>query len=968
MNSTSPTIPTVRQKQAIEADLGPVLVLAGPGAGKTFCLIERIRYLVTVKGFDPARICAVTFTNKAAGEIASRLSGALGGSADLVTRSTIHALCVQILREHGEMIGVPVGFGIADDEYQRQALRRAGFRKDAAWPLGHFSRHRMQGTPLDDWLQPIYERYREILARRNLLDFDDLVMKTEQLLRSHQDVAAEVAGRWDYVLVDECQDLNPQQYAIIRYLVPHDNCFAVGDDDQSIYAWAGADPRILRGFLNDFRMARYVELDENRRSSRQIFELARRLVEYNPQLFDFQKVLRATRESPFAVTVQRFGNEEEEARWLIADLQRDQLEHRYAWGESAILYRRHDSGEVLEAMLVEAGIPCQLAQGRAIADDPVVRYLVTALKIIADPADPILGEQFARVVLPSHVYSSIRSEAERNRIEFVEQLKLVDSRDEDGKKARRCRYAIANLPGLTDRHLNLTGLIEELLSQRVGEYRTILEEHADELSDPAVAPGAPELKARLLPARHGRGRIWMHRNGGVELALGGMLRLAGFTMVDYLDDRSLITPYPDDVYLDTSVTPLALFKALQLIRGLDLPPGLADFTAVDIETTDNVLETAELVELAAVRVRKGEIVAEFSSKVKPVGPISPRATEVHGYTAADLAEAPAFAEVWTRFRAFAGDDILVAHNGHGFDFPILRRHAAGHPAGDHFAAYDSLLLARALHPGSRKLQDLAVHYGIEAGRAHHALDDTRTLARVFLRLEQDKLARARKTSHVNLLDQLAIGLALSDPATMTDEGRMLLGLGKLFALGRYSQSLAQYEAERAQPGGEAAPDVEQLIARLGGRDLMARLRREKKAVDRYPEAMARLRRILELSSGGTLMEQLVSFLERITLSQSRSVELDPDRVSLLTLHSTKGLEFSRVYVIGVEDGQLPGGQGQSGREPSAHEVEEGRRLLYVGMTRAKDRLVLTRAEERGGLPSGGERYLREMGLGVGRVS
>lgn len=964
MNVPHSITATDRQRQAIEADLGPVLVLAGPGAGKTFCLIERIRYLVEVKGFDPARICAVTFTNKAAGEIAARLSGALGAAAEAVTRSTIHALCVQILREHGEAIGVPAGFGIADDEYQRQALRRAGFFKDTPWPLGAFSRHRMQGTPLDDWLQQIYLHYREILARRNLLDFDDLVIKTEQLLRTQAEIAAEVAGRWDYLLVDECQDLNPQQYEIIRRLTaPHGNVFAVGDDEQSIYAWAGADPKVLRGFLNDFRLAKYIVLDENRRSSRQIFEMARRLVDQNPQLFEFQKVLRATRESPWPVTVQRFGQEEEEARWLIDDLRADRGKHNFAWGEAAILYRRHDSGDLLEAMLVEAGIPCQLAQGRAIADDAVVRYLVAALRIIADPADPIRAEQFARVVLPPPLYSTIRAEAERNRIDFVEQLKLVDWRDEDGRKARRCRYAIANLPGMTDRHLGLRALVEELLSQRVGEYRSPLEELADagELHDPFLEPLAPALKAKLLPVRHGRGTVWLERNRGVELGLGGMLRLAGFTMIEYLGPAS--APRPGDVVLDASVTPLALFKALQLIRGLDLPPGLADFMAVDIETNELAIETAELVELAAVRVRGGEIVEEFHSLVKPARPVSPGATEVHGYRDADLVDAPSFAEAWTRFRAFAGDDILVAHNGHGFDFPILRRHAAGHPAGDHFPAYDSLLLARALHPGSRKLADLAIHYRIEAGRAHHALDDTKTLAQVFVGLERDKLARARKTSHVNLLDQLAIGLALSEPASLTEEAKALLNIGKLFALGRYSNALAQYEAERAQAGGEGAPDVEQLIALLGGRDLMARLRREKKASDRYPEAMARLSRMLELAKDGDLRQQLVDFLERIALSQSRGPEVDPHRVSLLTLHSTKGLEFSRVYVIGVEDGQLPGMS--QGREPSAHEIEEGRRLLYVGMTRAKDRLVLTRVEERGGLPAGGERYLREMGLRAG---
>ncbi len=794
-------------------------------------------------------------------------------------------------------------------------------------------------------------------------DFDDLVLKTEQLLRTEPAIAAEIAGRWDYLLVDECQDLNPQQYAIIRRLVAtHGNCFAVGDDEQSIYAWAGADPKILEGFANDFGLRSRVILDENRRSSRQIFETARRLVEHNPRLFD--KVLRATRESPWPVTVHRFHDDAAEAAWLIEDLARDRAAHGYPWGEAAILYRRHESGDQLEARLVEAGIPCQLAQGRAIADDPVVQYLIAALRVIANPSDPILAEQFARVVLPRPLYATLRSEADQEGIEFIDYLKHagrhIASRDEDGRKIRRCLYAIANLPGLTDRHRRLRALVSELLSQRVGEYRTILEEHADELQDPFLAAGAPALRDQLITVRHGRGTVWLSRAGGVELGMATMLRQAGFTMIGYRDAGAL--PRPEDVLLDAELSPLVLFKALQLIRGRDLPAGLGDYTAVDIETNELGIDTAELVELAAVRVRDGEIVAEFHRLVKPRRPVSPGSAAVHGYTDADLVDAPDFATVWTAFRAFAGNDILVAHNGHGFDFPILRRLAEGHPAGSQFATYDSLLLARALHPGSRKLSDLAIHYGVPAGRAHHALDDTRTLARVFKGLEADKLVRARKTSGVNLLDHLAIALALAPPASLTDEGRMLLELGKLFALGRYSQALAMYEAERAQPGGDGAPDVEALIALLGGRELMGRLRREKKAADRYPEAMARLNRLLDLSSAGDLSEQLTAFLERVALSQSRGgPEIDHDRVNLLTLHSTKGLEFSRVYIIGAEDGQLPGSL--PGKQPSSHELEEGRRLLYVGMTRAKDRLVLTRVRERGGVDAGGERFLREMGLG-----
>jgi len=965
--TTAPFTPTARQLEAIEAPLGPVLVLAGPGAGKTFCLIERIRFLVEQKGFDPARICAVTFTNKAAGEIATRLSGALGDRAGVVTRSTIHALCVQLLRRHGEVVGVPHGFGIADEEYQLQVLRRAGFRKEGArWPLMQFGRHRVLGTPLDDWLAELYQRYREILAGRELLDFDDLVLKTEVLLRTREEVAIEIARQWDYLLVDEFQDLNKPQYAILRRLaLEHRNCFAVGDDEQAIYAWAGADLRVLRDFANDFRITREIVLDENRRSSRQIFETARRLVEHNPQLWP-EKELRATRDAPWPVAVQRFADEDAEGRWILADLLADRERHRLPWGDYALLYRRHEIGDALEAALVQAGIPCQLAQGRALADDPVVQYLLAALRVIASPADPIPAEQFARVVLPRTLSQTLRADADREGVEFLAWLKRVGkataSRDEDGRKVRRCLYALANLPAMADRHLTLGGLVEELLSQRVGEYRTVLEEHADVITDPAEFPAIRDLADRLARARHGRLTVWLPRLGGAEIGVAGMLRNAGVTMVEYLDPGA--APRADDIQLGAGgrLRALEVFKALQLVRSREVRSGFTDFVAVDIETSDLDPETAEAVELAAVKVRDGGIVEEFHRLIRPTRPVSAGSSQVHGYTDADLTNAPSFAEVWTEFRAFADDDVLIAHNGHGFDFPILTRLSRGHPAGNRFALYDTLPLARALHPGSRKLGDLARRFGIETGRAHHALDDARTLARVFPGLEREKLARARKTSYVSLLDHLAIGLALSDPATLAEEDRLFLNLGQVFALGRYSQCLGFYDAERSLPGAAGTPDIEQLIERLGGRRLMEKLRREKSAEDRYPVAMARLRRLIDTVGPGTLAEQLGRFLEQVALSQSRGgPEVDRDRVNLLTLHSTKGLEFSRVYVVGVEDAQLPGSP--PGKEPSKPDIEEGRRLLYVGMTRAKDRLVLTRTEERKGQATGGERFLKEMGLG-----
>src|SRR2546428_232314 len=198
--------PLPQQRLAIEAPLGPVLVVAGPGAGKTFCLIARINYLINTRGLAPERICAVTFTNRAAEEIAVRLTHTLGERAEAITRGTIHALCLAQLREHAEAAGLKKGFGVADEQYQKVILGRLHVPLEQRGSLlNRFSRHRVQKqdyelTPDDARL---YREYTAWLAHRNMLDFDDLVAKAEELLRTRGDIADAIAARWDYLLVDE---------------------------------------------------------------------------------------------------------------------------------------------------------------------------------------------------------------------------------------------------------------------------------------------------------------------------------------------------------------------------------------------------------------------------------------------------------------------------------------------------------------------------------------------------------------------------------------------------------------------------------------------------------------------------------------------------------------------------------------------------------------------------------------------
>jgi hypothetical protein len=316
-------------------------------------------------------------------------------------------------------------------------------------------------------------------------------------------------------------------------------------------------------------------------------------------------------------------------------------------------------------------------------------------------------------------------------------------------------------------------------------------------------------------------------------------------------------------------------------------------------------------------------------------------------------------DVWRRFREFVGTDLVVAHNGQEFDVPVLRRACGGLEGFDELVFYDTLPLARAVVDGSAKLKYLAERYNIAPGREHHALDDAVVLAAVVPKLNELRMRRARTVALVHLLDQLGLALALEQKPSPSKEEALFREITRPFTLGRYSDCLDIYAAELAA-GVEGAPGLEEVIERLGGRALMERLRADRPVNERYPESVERLRVLIQASAGETVTEHIDDMLCRVGLSSSEGPETDPNRLNLLTLHSTKGLEFSRVYVVGVENQLLPGWRAI--QEDRNDEIEEARRLLYVGMTRAKHRLVLTYAEQRGGYRAQGHLFITEAGL------
>src|SRR6266480_2037206 len=659
--------PLPQQRLAIEAPLGPVLVVAGPGAGKTFCLIARIKHLITTVGIAPERICAVTFTNRAAEEIAVRLKHTLGDRAEAITRGTIHALCLALLREHAEAAGLRKGFGVADEQYQQVILGRLQVPLEQRGSLlNRFSRHRVTDYPLTDDDARLYRAYATWLTHRNMLDFDDLVTKAEQLLRTHGDIADTIAGRWDYLLVDEFQDVNAVQYDLLKRLAaPHGNFFAVGDDEQSIFTWTGADPYVLVRFGRDYGIDRPIVLDKNCRCSRQIFETARRVLAQNPQLFE--KQLSAEQESAYDVGAVAFRDEAEEASWLLEDILADRTAAGLGWGDYAVLYRRHKVGEYLEGRLVRAGIPCRLARGRSLVEDDVIKYVIAALRIVRDPADQVAIEASARCVLAAHVFQEVQGAIGRadDLLAAVRTLaRRRSQQDPDTKKLWRLVYQVENLRALPRSHRALPPLVDEILSQSVGPYRSTLEERHDELTDPADLPEAVALAARLDAAIAAEQDIVIEPQGGLEIAMRGMLIAAGVRRVS-TSTTSRTSP--------TSITsPLTLFKALQNLHSLDNLDNLPRYVTFDLETTDGEVATCGVVEIGAARVVRGEIVDRFHTLVQPYQPISPRASAIHGYTDSDVRDARSFAQVWPEFRAFVGDDVLIAHNGQQFDIPVLR--------------------------------------------------------------------------------------------------------------------------------------------------------------------------------------------------------------------------------------------------------------------------------------------------------
>ncbi len=395
------------QQDAVDTLAGPLLVLAGAGTGKTRVVTHRIARLIR-NGIRPDRILAVTFTNKAAGEMLERASAMLKRRRNEPAKpeiSTFHSLCVRILRRNITHLGYPAQFAIYDrgdqESVARAALREIKVANGVLRPgdlLWRISRWKTLGvspsqaaasaaTDKDHLASAAFRRYQNALRAAGAVDFDDLLLLTDELFRRFAEVHHSEAGRFDHVLVDEYQDTNAVQYRIVKALAErHRNLCVVGDDDQSIYGWRGAEVRHILRFKRDWPEAKVVRLETNYRSTREILDWANRLIAFNR--LRHEKTLRAVTdgEPPRVLQLQ---SETEEAQTVVEEIASRIRNGTRRPRDFAILCRTNEQPRAFETELRRADVPYVLLGGMSFFDRKEVRDVLAYLKLLANPRDEV---------------------------------------------------------------------------------------------------------------------------------------------------------------------------------------------------------------------------------------------------------------------------------------------------------------------------------------------------------------------------------------------------------------------------------------------------------------------------------------------------------------------------------------------------------------------------------------------------
>jgi len=488
------------QREAVEAIKGPVLILAGPGSGKTKVITHRVAYLVKLCGVSPHHIMAVTFTNKAAREMRERLEQLLGQEVEALTLGTFHAICARILRREGKAIGLDSSFVIYDEDDQLSLMKQAmeelnldpkqyapralhsaisAAKSRLISPGGYAQR---VSSYFEEIVHRVYQRYQQLLSQGRAVDFDDLLMKTVQLFQDQPQVLKIYQSKYVHILVDEFQDTNIVQYMLMKHLAgKYRNLCVVGDPDQSIYSWRFADLRNILSFEKDYPEAKVVFLEQNYRSTKTILEVASDVISANVQRKP--KELWTENEDGTPVTIIESYNAEEEAQSVVNEIEKLTVQEQLPLKDCAVMYRVNAQSRALEETFLRYGVPYKLIGGTRFYQRREVKDIIAYLKLIHNPQDNVSLTRIINVPargIGPRTLSQLQSWAKAHDTSLFEALKQVSHPDSVGTKqalSPRIVQALAGFNALISEltaqshELSLSDLVNEILKHtRYREY------------------------------------------------------------------------------------------------------------------------------------------------------------------------------------------------------------------------------------------------------------------------------------------------------------------------------------------------------------------------------------------------------------------------------------------------------------------------------------------------------------------
>jgi len=494
------------QKEAVEAINGPVLILAGPGSGKTRVITHRVAYLIKVCGVSPRRILAVTFTNKAAREMEARLHKLVGESAKDLTLGTFHAICARILRQSGRPIGIDPRFVIYDDEDQisliKRSLKEIGLDPKQYAPRAISSAISVAKSHLlsssdhiershsyfEEIVGRVYERYQQLLSSSSALDFDDLLMKTVLLFQQYPNTLSLYQKKYQYVQVDEFQDTNLTQYELVKQIAgKYRNVCVVGDPDQSIYSWRSADLRNILSFEHDYPEAKVVLLEQNYRSTKTILETASHIISANQQRKP--KNLWTDNEPGELTAVVETYTEQEEAQFVAGEIERLVEKNGFSLGDCAVMYRTNAQSRVLEETFIRYGMRYRLVAGTRFYERREVKDIIAYLRLIQNPQDSVSLLRIINVPgrgIGQKTLDKISSWAKSMGISEYKALQIMEEQDQNPFSPHTAKLLASfrelidelitashelNLVDLFDLVVKRTGYKEYLLGGTDGEER-----------------------------------------------------------------------------------------------------------------------------------------------------------------------------------------------------------------------------------------------------------------------------------------------------------------------------------------------------------------------------------------------------------------------------------------------------------------------------------------------------------------